>query len=117
MLLHYMDKYEATEIELIQFMYVVNNSFPRLQLKNINKAFLDKEIVNISQTKKVFSHKVLPLSNNEIYYGERLSFDVVAGPSNKQLVSSLSVNGLDFIQILKQKAIEKNKNLLSLNRI
>jgi len=47
----YMDKYEAIDVESIQFMYVVNNSFPSLRLKNINKESFDKEIVSIKDTK------------------------------------------------------------------
>jgi len=47
----------------------------------------------------------LPLSTNEIYYGKRLTFDV---DSTTQFVSSLYVNEIDFIQVLKQKYTERD---------
>jgi hypothetical protein len=100
-----MDKYDAVDIHLIQFMYVKNNSFPSLRLKNINKELLDKEIVNVKETKELFNNKFLPLSNNEIYYGKPLTFEV---DSTKEIVTSLYVNEIDFITILKQKCTERN---------
>jgi len=94
----YMNRYNAIEVNLIQIMYVVNNSFPKLRLKNINKELLDKNIVNIKETRKVFSNNLLPLSINEIYYGKLLLFDV---DSTKQFVSSLYVGNIDFIHLVK----------------
>ncbi len=73
---HYMSKYDAVDVNLIQLMYIVNNSFKQLRLKNINKENLDKNTVNIKDIKRVFSNNMLSLTTNELYYGKRLSFEV-----------------------------------------
>lgn len=51
----YLDKYEAIDINLIQIMYIVNNSLLTLRFKNINKEPLDKSLVNVKQTRTFFS--------------------------------------------------------------
>jgi len=81
-------------------MYIVNNSLLTLRFKNINKEPLDKNLVNVKQTQKLFSNKILPLTINEIYYGKLLPFEL---DSAKQFVSSLNVGAKDFINILKEK--------------
>lgn len=98
---YYMSQYDAVDINLIQIMYVVNNSFDHLRIKNINKELLDKNIVNIKETKKLFNNNLLPLSSNEIYYGKPLSFEV---NSTGQFVSSLYIGEIDFISRVKKQS-------------
>jgi hypothetical protein len=104
-----MSQYNAVEINLIQIMYVVNNSFDSLRLKNINKELLDKNIINVKETKKVLSNSILPLSTNEIYYGKPLSFEV---NSTKNSVSSLYIGEIEFISRVKlQNEKDKKTNI------
>lgn len=100
----YMYKYDAVEVDLIQIMYIVNNSFKELRLKNINKEYIDKNIVNIKQTKKVFSNNMLPLTTNEIYYGTVLVFEI---DTSGKYVSKLLIGEIDFISQVKKKNLEK----------
>lgn len=101
----YMIRYNGVEVNLIQIMYVVNNSYPKLRLKNINKEILDKNIVNTKETRKMFSNSLLPLSSNENYYGKILDFNV---DSTKLTVSSLYVGNINFIQLVKELSEGKN---------
>ena len=103
---HYMSKYDAVDVNLIQIMYIVNNSFEPLRLKNINKEYLDKNLINIKEIKNEFSNHILPLSTNEIYYGELLRFEV---NSSGEYVSQLYINNIDFISPVKLENKEKNK--------
>jgi hypothetical protein len=97
--LHYYElKYEIDEFNIIQFLYVPNNSYEKLKLKNVNKENLDKGIVNVQKTKTLFNNNLLPLSINEIHYGEKLTFTV---NDNKQ-VSSLFINDIDFLSTVRQ---------------
>jgi len=108
-LVFYMSKYEALQINLIQVMYILNNSFEELRLKNINKVTLDKNIINIKQVKLNFSNNLLPLSVNEIYYGKLLSFDV---DKSGLYVSSIhgTGTGTSFIEKILEVYISQNKS-------
>lgn len=96
--------YNADKVNLIQVMYITNNSLAKLRLKNINKVILDKGIVSVKQTKLNFSENFLPLSVNEIYYGELLRFDV---DNTGMFVSS--IHGLDFIKLWRSVLESQNK--------
>ena len=108
----YTDKYSAEEVTLIQVMYIVNTSYDKLRLRNINKVMLDKNIVNVKQTKLNFSDKFLPLSTNEIYYGKLLEFDT---DSTGNYVSSLLIKDIDFVSIIKKAYQEESKPFLPLS--
>ena len=107
---YYLGYYNAIDINLIQIMYVMNNSFPKLRIKNINKIDLDKNIINIKQTKQNFSDSFLPLTTNEIHYGTKLSFE---SDSNTNLVSTLEVCGIDIISKIRDEYKIKDKNFTS----
>ena len=100
---YYMSKYNSDQVTLIQVMYIVNNSFEKLRLKNINKVSLDKNIINISKTKRSFSDKFLPLSTNEIFYGKLLTFE-----TKGNCVSKLKIKDIDLIDLIKKEYEEKN---------
>jgi hypothetical protein len=100
----YLNKYNAEKVLLIQVMYIVNNSFEELRLKNINKVTLDKNIANIKQTKLNFSDNLLPLSTNEFYYGKLLTYDV-----DKSRLYVSSIHDIDFISKVREDHISKNK--------
>ena len=93
-------------------MYIVNTSYDKLRLRNINKVMLDKNIVNVKQTKLNFSDKFLPLSTNEIYYGKLLEFDT---DSTGNYVSSLLIKDIDFVSIIKKAYQEESKPFLPLS--
>lgn len=107
---YYLGYYNAIDINLIQIMYVINNSFPKLRLKNINNIPLDKNIVNIKQTKLNFSDSFLPLTTNEIFYGTKLSFK---SDENSNSVSSVEVCGIDIISKIREEYSFKDKNFTS----
>ena len=100
----YMCKYSADKVTLIQVMYILNNSLAKLRLKNINKVYLDKNIINVTKTKSNFSDKFIPLSINEIYYGKPISFE-----TTNNSISNLIINGIDFGDLIKKEYELKNK--------
>ncbi len=63
------------EIKYIQLMFIIVRPFPELEIKNISKLKLNKDLVKLGETKRNFNDLFLPLSNNE-YYGKKL--DVVS---------------------------------------
>ena len=99
----YMSKYDADQVTLIQVMYVLNNSLPKLRLKNINKVYLDKNIINVTKTKRNFSENFLPLSTNEFFYGKPMRFD------RDNFTSNFIINDIDFLDLVK-KEYELNKD-------
>ncbi|RKF65812.1 putative DNA polymerase [Erysiphe neolycopersici] len=99
----YMSKYDADQVTLIQVMYVINNSLPKLRLKNINKVYLDKNIINVTKTKRNFSENFLPLSTNEFFYGKPMRFD------RDNCTSNFIINDIDFLDLVK-KEYELNKD-------
>jgi DNA polymerase type B, organellar and viral len=84
---NFMDKYNSEDIELIQIMYVVISGNPKLKLTNINSITLNRDLVNIKDTKVKFSSKFLPLTINTTYFGKLLvgeDYDLYLDKINKQ---------------------------------
>lgn len=93
----YMSKYNAEQVTLIQVMYVINNSLLKFRLKNINKVYLDKNIINVTKTKRNFSDNFLPLSTNEIFYGKPMRFD------RDNCTYNFIINDIDFFDLIKKE--------------
>ena len=66
------DEYEVDYVNVIELMYVIIQDLPILKLKNFNKVKLNKDFVNIKDTKVDFSSVYLPLTCNTNYYGKLL---------------------------------------------
>lgn len=85
-------RYDVGEIDFIQILYIIVLDRPELKLHNINQLPLNKEFVNIKETRSNFSSKYLPLTINKSYYGE-------------YLVSNVRLTYVDIIN--KQKSLLK----------
>lgn len=91
-------KYNADTVTLIQVMYVINNSLLKLRLKN--KVDLDKNIINVTKTKRNLMEN---LSTNEIFYGKPMSFE------RDNCTSNFIINDIDFLK--------RNMSLIRICRI
>jgi hypothetical protein len=69
-LVAFCDKYETNDILYVQILYVTITGIKALELQNINKVPLNKNLVNIKDTKYKFSSRFLPLTTNTKYFGE-----------------------------------------------
>nr|Q01529.1 RecName: Full=Probable DNA polymerase [Podospora anserina]CAA43117.2 DNA polymerase [Podospora anserina] len=109
--IEYMSRYHAQEVLSIQIMYILNNdSYRQYSLKNINKEKLDKNLVNVKQTKLDFSESLLPLTTNEKFYGKRLTPIL---DYKKQFVTSLYINGINFIKLVNKKSKDLNQEFIN----
>lgn len=96
-------RYDVGEIDFIQILYIIVSDRPELKLRNINQLSLNREFVNIKETRSNFSSKYLPLTTNNSYYGE-------------YLVGNVRLTYVDIIN--KQKSLlNPKKDLLSDNDI
>lgn len=96
-------EYFDCEIIYMQLMFISLRVFPKLQLKNINKLKLDKQLVNIGESKEYFNNSVLPLTLNDFYYGTRLKHTV----DNKGIVQSVFIEDTNLIDLFKTRLSNK----------
>ena len=73
----FISEYDYCEVLYIQLMFITIKSFPELELKNINKLKLNKELIKIGEAKRYFNDSVLPLTMNIEYYGRKLIKTIV----------------------------------------
>ncbi len=94
-------RYDVGEIDCIAILYIIVLDRPELKLRNINQLPLNREFVNIKETRSSFRSKYLFLTISKSHYV-------------KCLVSDVRLTYVDIIN--KQKSLLK-KDLLSDNDI
>lgn len=97
-IIYYEDLYELISIDILQFGYVVNVQPENLKIKNINKEYLDKDLVKVGLVKSTYNDKYLPITIDESYYGKPIKPEI---DESKGIVKSLSVDGIDFLEKIR----------------
>nr|QBM09675.1 hypothetical protein [Dactylella sp.] len=99
--------YGAVNIDLVQIMYILNNSYSEFRIKNLNKYVkLNKDIVNVSKAKLEFNDRLLPMTLNENLYGIPINCETEYG-----YVSNININGVNYMDLIKENLNNKNKNI------
>lgn len=68
----FMSMYKVNDLELIQLLYITVSSYLKLRISNLSNIKLNKEFVNVKNTKKDFNFMFIPLTIDYNYYGEAL---------------------------------------------
>lgn len=91
---NFIDEYSDDEIDIIQIMFIELNPLPKLKLNNINQLKLDKKIIKIGETQKIFSNQNLPLTMDLKYYGEKLKYKL----NNQNYIDTIICNGKNIYE-------------------
>ena len=114
--------YQDLNIKYYQIIYIIIDHLPELELKNINKLNINKEIVSISETKRNFNNNILPLTMNTDYFGLELEKIEIKESGKELKVILLDENNkkIDIFPILKNNSLAldiylKNPNMINLS--
>jgi DNA polymerase type B, organellar and viral len=118
---NFTDKYNPEVVELIQVLYIVLSDKPKLKLSNINKINLNKEFLNIKNTREKFNSRLLPLTLDNYYYGKLLKgndcmfyIDII-NTQNKLLNKDiLNIDDIQSMYLYNDKYIIVNKKISNL---
>lgn len=108
---YFIEFYKDDDFLYISILFCMLKSFPDLELKNVNKLKLNKELLNISATKKSFNDNILPLSANTYYYGDKLQL------TNKDGLSCLMVNDKNIADDIKNNSMILSDSMVDINKL
>lgn len=101
----YIEDYNYCGLDIIQLMVINVKRLPDLEVENINKLKLDKNLVRIGETKRNFNRLILPLTMNDLYYGNKLLKNL----SKDGLIKEVYLDGKNIITLIENNSLLVNK--------
>jgi hypothetical protein len=107
------------EIELLEMLYIVLKDKPDLKFKNINDIKLNRNFVNVKESKEKFSDKFLPLTMDTSYFGKLLvgnKRDIYFSLINEQKeflnLDEIDINNIESVYLYKEESIVINRKFV-----
>lgn len=101
----YIEDYNYCGLDIIQLMVINVKRLPDLEVYNINNLKLDKNLVRIGETKRNFNRLILPLTMNDLYYGNKL----LKIFSKEGLIKEVYLDGKNIITLIDKNSLLVNK--------
>lgn len=101
----YIEDYNYCGLDIIQLMVINVKRLPDLEVYNINNLKLDKNLVRIGETKRNFNRLILPLTMNDLYYGNKL----LKKFSKEGLIKEVYLDGKNIITLIDKNSLLVNK--------